>query len=258
MPDHAVDDRPGVAAQREGPGLSVRVLGCDGSWTGPGGAGSGYLVSSGPTNLVIDLGPGTFAQLQRYIDPASITAVVITHRHPDHWTDLHPLATQARFALGRVGIPVLSPAGLDRRAHLARSTALDFRPVADGDSARTGTLDLTFHRTDHPVETLAVRVDGVGRTLGYSADTGPRWPLSRLGTGLDLVLCEASYTAEQEGTLGHMSGRQAGEQGRRAGVRRLVLTHRWPTVAATAVALEAEATFGGPVEQAELGKEFVL
>jgi ribonuclease BN (tRNA processing enzyme) len=258
VPDGAVDDRPGVAAHREGPGLSVRVLGCDGSWTGPGGAGSGYLVSSGPTNLVLDLGPGTFAQLQRYIDPASVTAVVITHRHPDHWTDLHPLATQARFALGRTGIPVFSPAGFDRRAHLDGSTTLDFRPVGDGDSVRVGTLDLTFHRTDHPVETLAIRVDGAGRALGYSADTGPRWSLSRLGTGLDLVLCEASYTAQQEGTLGHMSGRQAGEQGRRARVRRLVLTHRWPTVDAEAVALEAEAAFGGRVEQAELGKEFVL
>ena len=215
-------------------------------------------MSSGPTNLVIDLGPGTFAHLQRYIDPASITAVVITHRHPDHWTDLHPLATQARFALGHVGIPVLSPAGLDRRAHLAGSTALDFRPVADGDSARIGTLDLTFHRTDHPVETLAVRVDGAGRTLGYSADTGPRWSLvtARDRPGPRLVRGLVHRRAGR--TAGHMSGRQAGEQGRRAGVRRLVLTHRWPTVAATAVALEAEATFGGPVEQAELGKEFVL
>jgi ribonuclease BN (tRNA processing enzyme) len=215
-------------------------------------------VTSGSTNLVLDLGPGTFAHLQRYIDPASVTAVVITHRHPDHWTDLHPLATQARFVLGREGIPVLSPAGLDRRADLAGSSTLDFRPTADGDSARIGALDLTFHRTDHPVETLAVRVDGAGQVLGYSADTGPRWSLTQLGTGLDLVLCEASYTADQEGDLGHMSGRQAGEQGRRAGVRRLVLTHRWPTVAAEAVALEAEATFGGPVEHAELGKEFVL
>jgi ribonuclease BN (tRNA processing enzyme) len=236
----------------------VRVLGCDGSWPGPGGAGSGYLVSSGPTHVVLDLGPGTFAHLQRYLDPAAVTAVVITHRHPDHWTDLYSLATQARFALGREAVPVFSPAGLDHRAHLVGSPTLDWRTVADGDSTRIGTLDLSFHRTDHPVETLAVRIDGAGRALGYSADTGPDWCLTRLGSGLDLVLCEASYTVEREGTLGHLSGRQAGEQGRRAQVRRLVLTHRWPTVDASAVAVEAVAAFGGPVEQAALGKEFVL
>jgi hypothetical protein len=37
-----------------------------------------------------------------------------------------------------------------------------------------------------------------------------------------------------------------------------VITHRWPTVDASAVASEAEAAFGGPVEQAVIGKEFVL
>jgi len=108
------------------------------------------------------------------------------------------------------------------------------------------------------VETLAVRIDGAGRTLGYSADTGPGWSLAELGTGLDLVLCEASYSVEHEGTAGHMSGRQAGEQAYRAGARRLVITHRWPTVPAVAVVSEAAAAFGRPVEQAEIGKEFIL
>jgi ribonuclease BN (tRNA processing enzyme) len=117
---------------------------------------------------------------------------------------------------------------------------------------------MSFHRTDHGVETLAVRVDGAGRALGYSADTGTRWSLTELGTDLDLALCEASYTAEHEGTPGHMSGREAGEQAVRARARRLVLTHRWPTVAAPSVVSEAEAAYGGPVEQAAIGKEFIL
>jgi ribonuclease BN (tRNA processing enzyme) len=71
-------------------------------------------------------------------------------------------------------------------------------------------------------------------------------------------LCEATYTAEHEGTAGHMSGRQAGESARQAEARRLVITHRWPTVDAAAVAKEAEAAFGGPVEQATIGREFRL
>ncbi len=234
------------------------MLGCDGSWTGPAGAGSGYLVSSGGTHLVLDLGPGTFAALQSHLDPALIGAVVITHGHPDHWTDLYSLVTHARVALHRESIPVYAPAGLAERAGLLASTVLDWRLVADGDVARVGAFSLSFHRTDHGVETLAVRMEGAGRTLGYSADTGPDWSLAELGTGLDLVLCEATYTIEHEGTAGHMSGRQAGEQASRAGARRLVLTHRWPTVPASDVLVEAAATFGGAVEQAELGKEFIL
>jgi ribonuclease BN (tRNA processing enzyme) len=256
--DHTLDGgatpQPGDARS----GLSVIVVGCDGSWTGPGGAGSGYLVVSGATRLLLDAGPGTFANLQQCIEPASIDAVIISHGHPDHWTDLYALSTHALLVLGRRGIPVYAPAGLAERAHLADSPAIEWHEVGDGDTAQIGLLACAFFRTDHSVETLGVRVDGGGRALGYSADTGPGWSLVELGIGLDLVLSEATYTVDHEGTAHHLSGRQAGEQARKAGAKRLVVTHRWPTIDASAVVLEAEETFGSPVEQAEIGKEFVL
>ena len=43
---------------------------------------------------------------------------------------------------------------------------------------------------------------------------------------------------------------------RAAGVRRLILTHRWPTVAADEVRREAALAFGRPVEQASMGAVF--
>ena len=55
-----------------------------------------------------------------------------------------------------------------------------------------------------------------------------------------------------------MSGRQAGEQAIRAGARRLVITHRWPTIEASSVLAEAEEAFGQSVEQAAIGKEYLL
>jgi ribonuclease BN (tRNA processing enzyme) len=241
-----------------GSGISLTVLGCDGSWTGPGGAGSGYLLAVGGTRLLVDVGPGTFANLQLHLDPLRVDAVILTHHHPDHWTDLYALATHARFVLSRGNIPVYAPAGLAERARLEDHAALQWHIVTGGDSVSIGEATCTFRRTDHTFETLAVRIEGAGRVVGYSADTGPEWSLTALGDDLDLVLCEATYTAGHEGTAGHMSGRQAGEQAHRAGARRLVITHRWPTVDAAAVAVEAVAAFGAPVEQAVIGKEFVL
>jgi ribonuclease BN (tRNA processing enzyme) len=259
-----VVDRPATVGSSDhgtGPspsGLSLVVIGCDGSWTGPGGAGSGYLVTSGTTRVLMDAGPGTFANLQRRVDPGTIDAVILSHRHPDHWTDLYSIATHAQLAQAGRSVPVYAPAGLAERAHLETSPVIAFHEVTDGNSVHIGSLTCTFHRTDHPVETLAVRIDGGGRALGYSADTGPAWSLAELGTDLDLVLCEATYTCDHEGTSHHMSGRQAGNQARAAGTRRLVVTHRWPSVSASALEVEATLAFGSPVEVAAIGKEYVL
>jgi ribonuclease BN (tRNA processing enzyme) len=239
-------------------GLSLLVLGCDGSWPGPGGAGSGYLVRSATTTVLVDAGPGTFANLQRFVDPGSVDGVVLSHAHPDHWTDIYGFDLFARYVTDRSGIPVFAPDGLERRAALSRSSALTWRRTGSGDRVAVGDLECSFTRTDHGPETLAVRIDGGGRSLGYSADSGPNWSLGELGPDLDLVLCEATFTREHEGVAGHMSARQAVMQARSAGARRTVLTHRWPTVDASAVADEAAESCGGPVEQAEIGKEFQL
>ena len=121
-----------------------------------------------------------------------------------------------------------------------------------------GGLRLTFSQTDHGPVTLAVRLEGDGTALGYSADSGPGWALGALGSGLELALCEATYTKDHEGTLRHMSARQAGSTARAAKARRLVVTHRWPTVAAEAVRAEAADAFRGPVAQAAVGRGYSL
>ncbi len=243
-----------------GDDVTLTVLGCDGSWPGPGGAGSGYLVRVADIAVVIDAGPGTFATLQTLIDPAEVDAVIISHHHHDHWTDLFAMDAQAQFGRRRrrTPLPVFAPARVAALAGAEHTSMLDWREVTHGDRTGIGETSFAFHRTDHAEETLAVRFDGAGRALGYSADSGPAWSLEELGSGLDLVLCEATYTAEHEGTAGHMSGRQAGAAAKAASAKRLVITHRWPTMAAKTVAKEAEAAFGGPVEQATIGREFRL
>ena len=254
----AAGESSGPGDKTAASGLSVVVAGCDGSWTGPAGAGSGYLVVCGATRLLVDAGPGSFANLQRWLDPSLIDAVVLSHHHPDHWLDIHALTTHAHLVLERTGLPVYAPAAVVERSLLGDSATLAWHEVSDGAVAQVGEVSVSFHRTDHSFETLAMRIDGGGRSLGYSADTGPGWSLDELGVGLDLLLSEATYTVDHEGTAGHMSGRQAGEQARRAEAGRLVITHRWPTIDPVQVVEEAEESFGGHVEQAGIGKEFIL
>lgn len=237
-------------------GLSLTVLGCDGGFPGPGGAASGYLVSGAGTNLWVDAGSGTLANLQRHLELDDLDALVLSHEHPDHRGDAEGLGVALAFAVRRRGLPVYAPAGLRRLVYHDFPGVFDWREVGDGDRASEGGLQLSFSRTDHGPETLALRVDAGGRSLGYSADTGPRWSLQALGPGLDLALCEATWVTGHEGEGQHLSADQAGTMAREAGAARLVLTHRWPRVAAQAVWEEGSAAFGAAVEQAAIGSSY--
>ena len=233
--------------------MALTVLGCDGGYPGPGGAGSGYLLRAGGRTVALDLGPGCLARLQRVLDPGSLDALVVSHEHPDHRQDLDSLAVALHFAAHPRRIPVLAPAGVRTHLYFQEWEELDWWAVADRDQVEVAGMRLRFSRTDHGPETLAVRIDAAGASLGYSADTGPLWSLEALGQSLDLALCEATWTAEEEGRAQHLSGRQAGAMARQAGARRLVITHRWPTIPASQVAEEAAGEFGDLVLAAAPG-----
>jgi ribonuclease BN (tRNA processing enzyme) len=242
-------------------GLSVTILGCSGSYPGPDRAASGYLVRTDTTAVWLDCGPGTFSALQHVIDPTAIDAIVLSHAHVDHWLDITSARTAYAYFLHRQNIPVYGTAETERYlrpliGHGDRTLA--WTTIDASTSLRIGDLDLSFARTDHPPETLAVRVDHNGRSLAYSADTGPRWSMTALGEGIDLALIEASLTIEREGAFEHLSGRQAGAMAREAGAARLVITHVVPGVDVEHQRRDAEAAFGGPVEAAAPMRRFEL
>lgn len=229
--------------------MTLTVLGRCGSYPGPGEACSGYLLQADGTTVWIDAGSGTLANLQRHVGLREIDALVLSHEHPDHWTDLTGFYVACRYYLRRDHVPVFAPASLRELAYY-RDEPIDWRVVADGESATVGSMTLAFSRTDHPPETLAVRVDGGGRSFAYSADTGPGWSFDRFGDGIDLALCEATFLREHEGKTHHLSARQAGEMARKAGVSRLVLTHLQPGTDPERSKAEGTEAFGADVDVA--------
>jgi ribonuclease BN (tRNA processing enzyme) len=58
---------------------------------------------------------------------------------------------------------------------------------------------------------------------------------------------------ERQGPRGHLTPQEAGEHGRRAGARRLVITHFSDELDPEWARQEAERGFGGPVEVAREG-----
>jgi ribonuclease BN (tRNA processing enzyme) len=242
--------------------LSVTVLGCSGTYASAGGACSGYLVRTDTTAIWLDCGPGTLANLQEHIDLRDLDAVVVSHSHPDHWLELPVLRNALRYVFGVSGVRVLGTTEtkgmLDVLCPDGVEPTLLWETICDGAHATVGDIDLRFSRTDHPVETLGVRLAAAGRTVGYTADTGPDWSLSALDpdrTGFDLAFCEATLDPELESTVQHCSARQASSMAARSGVRHLVLTH---LMAGTADARRRDAAreFDGQISIATIHERY--
>jgi len=232
--------------------MELTVLGCSGSFNGPkGGACSGYLLRSGATNIWLDCGNGSFGQLQQHIDAEDISAVVITHEHPDHCVDIYGLHVLVRYGLEREGLPVFAPTGVEQ--HLGQlvggdwGSAFAWTPIEESDRVSLGDIDLRFSRTDHPPPTYAVEATAGGKRLVYTSDTGPGWSVDAFAPGADLVLSEATYLHGEKPVEIHLSAREAGEGARRADARRLMLTHLWPRLDPHRALDEGSDAYGEPV-----------
>ena len=231
--------------------MELTVLGCSGSYGAPGGgACSGYLLRTDTTSVWVDCGNGTFGHLQEHLAVEDLTAVILTHGHPDHCVDIYGLHVLLRYGLGRENLPVFAPEGLEKFLLSLVSdwgNAFDWRAVGDGDAAKIGDIDLRFSRTDHPPPTYAVEARADGRRLIYTADTGPDWSIDAFEPGADLVLSEATYLHANRPAPIHLSAKQAGEAARAARAQRLILTHLWPRVDPAVAAAEGAEAYGASV-----------
>jgi ribonuclease BN (tRNA processing enzyme) len=245
--------------------VRVTVLGKSPSWQDADGACSGYLVDEAGTSVLMDSGSGVFGKLRRFADYLAVDAVVISHLHADHFLDLVPfsyaLLYGPRQRSGSPARPVLhAPAGardVFRRVVGAWGRedliegAFELREYRAADVLEIGPLRVRFQPVPHFTDTHAVEFAAAARRFTYGADHAPSDELVEFAGGTDLLLLEATLPEpEPEGPRGHMTPAEAGEHGRRAGARRLVITHISDELDTEWARGEAERGFGGPVELA--------
>lgn len=248
--------------------LAVKILGCSGSYAAAGGACTGYLVQSAGTNVWLDAGPGTLANLQETCSLGEIDAIVITHAHPDHWLEMPIVANALEWYEPRDPVPVYSNAHTfgEARELIGESISTVFRwnVVDSGDSVTIGEQTWSFAETEHYVPTLAIRVDVDGTSFVFTSDTGTDFGLDRFSPaagvenpGVDMALIESTFLHRvgNEGIL-HLSAAEAAEMAVAGGARRLVLTHQAPHEDRQAHLSAAQAIFGDNVVLAEVGSQY--
>ena len=214
--------------------MELTIVGCSGSVSGPDSTASCYLVRApyeGRTYaLVLDLGPGSFGQLYRYLDPAQLDAIGLSHLHPDHCLDLTGCYVAGTYSATAPWpqIALLGPAGTLARVAAAYEVpgsaeqpdlAARFDERCWARTQELGPFRVDTIAARHPVEAYSLRITGpAGESLVYTGDTGPNPALAEFSAAADLLLAEAAFSDAADNPVGPPSVRPrrcaAGHDGR--------------------------------------------
>jgi ribonuclease Z len=263
--------------------IEITLLGTGSPLVDPLRAGPATLVRAGGATLLFDCGRGVLMRAAAAgVQANQLTALVLTHLHSDHITDLNDVITSrwvttfAPAPLRIIGPPgtqavvdsLLASLAPDISYRLDHHEDLTWDPAVEVDEQVEGVVfeeqgvriiaAPTDHRPVHP--TVGFRVEHEGDSVVIAGDTVPCEGLDRLCAGAGALvhtviradLVAAIPVPRLQDILDyHSSVEQAAETAARNGVGTLVLTHYVPPLLPGAEpewrAL-AEAHFDGTVE----------
>ena len=243
--------------------IEIILTGTGSPMVDPNRAGPSTLVIAGEQTFLVDCGRGVLMRAAAAgVGAANLTALLLTHLHSDHITDLSDvITTRWVTSLGPAPLPVIGPPGTKavveatlaalapdisyRIAHHADITAppdVVVHEYAEGQVWDSAGVRITAAPTDHrPVEpTIAFRVDYDGTSVVLAGDTVPCATLDELTRGANALV----HTVIRKDLVEqiplqrlkdirdyHSSVEQAAATAARAGVDTLVLTHYVPPLA---------------------------
>jgi ribonuclease Z len=244
--------------------MDVTLLGTGSPLPDPDRAGPATLVRAGGTTLLVDAGRGVLMRLAAAgVVPPMLGAVLLTHLHSDHLSDLNDVVT-TRWVMSPQPNPltVYGPPGTGavvdgmmamlapdigyRLAHhddLVQPPEVHVVEVAPGDALTVGEVRIVVGATDHrPVEpTVGFRVEHADGAVVLGGDGIPCAGLDELCAGADAYvqtvlredLVRSVPLARFQDVLDyHSTIEQAADTAARAGVRTLLLTHYVPGIPA--------------------------
>lgn len=263
--------------------MRVTVLGKSPSWQDASGACSGYLIEEDGFRLLLDCGNGVFSKLRGHCDYVDVDTVLLSHLHADHFLDLVPYSYALTYAPRQQPVPVAGWPGTTDPArpelYAPAGAAETFRRIvgcwgSEGlieeafrlreyepwDELEAGPFHIRFCEVPHYTPTFAIELrSGDGPRFTYSADCSPNEALIDFARDTDLLLIEATLPRpERTGERGHLTPEEAGEHGRQAGAKRVVITHFSDELDSEWARERAAAAFGGQVELAHDGAVYTL
>lgn len=240
--------------------MRLTILG-SGTNLHPARAAAGYLVRTDQT-MLLDFGPRTLSNLLKTgVDRHSITHILFSHFHADHFSDFITFYFDALIYTKHGGgwRPDLTLIGPRGTKALFRSIMATFPSFANppfrvhlkevSDRAfHIGDTIIAPRRVVHvpDLNSVGYRIEYKKKTLVYSGDAQYCDSLVRLCRDADVAVLDCSFPATKPGPV-HMHAGECGRVAEEAGVDRLVLSHFYPPADRADVEAQAAERFRGTV-----------
>ncbi len=214
---------------------TLHLLGTGAAVTDPHRHTAMLAFTDGEATVVVDCGGDVVQRLLASgIALDTVSALYLTHAHPDHVCGFPLMVFKLWLSGRRRPLPVYGPdPALEQARRLLYAfdvagwdlpeirwcavPAAEHAPVLDAAAWR-----ITASPGEHNVPVTGLRVESkaTGGVVAYSSDTAPCDRIARLARGADLLVHEATGPAP-----GHTAPVEAARIARSAGAGRLLLTH---------------------------------
>lgn len=219
---------------------TVTILGTGDAFASYGRSQSGYLVETAAGRIMMEAGPDLLGALKRNgFATDSFDLLLISHLHGDHYAGLPFLILEYMWeTLRKRTLTIAGPAHLEERTWRLMRTMfpnfeldkirrkLKFVVLEPGANKRIGKFRVSAIRSPHtkPDISLSLKVEGGGKTVVFSGDTGWNDELVTFSAGADLFLCECTYYDSAHLTF-HLNYPLLAANRDKFKVRRMVLVH---------------------------------
>ncbi|WP_066495253.1 MBL fold metallo-hydrolase [Abyssisolibacter fermentans] len=236
--------------------MKLTVLGNNGPYPRAGGACSGYLIETDDTKILLDCGNGVLSRLQKICKIDELDAIIISHLHSDHISDIFIL----KYAIGlnlekmqKAPIPLYMP--MDNECFIQQmnyNNAFNIIQIDEETTIDINNLEISFKKMTHPVESYAIKILTNNRSFVYSGDTSYNDQLPEFIKNIDFFLCEASVLEkDRKIDTPHLSVKQAAQMAQNSIVKRLLLTHFWPEYKLEDIMAEASTEYNSILQLSE-------
>lgn len=244
--------------------MELIVLGNNGPFPGAGGACSGYLLSDGNTRILLDCGNGVLSNLQKFIELEKLDAIILSHMHSDHISDMMVLryVVQIKKSRGQIDrvFDVFAPEEpAEEFKRLNTDGIFNLKPINSGLKLSYGKFNITFSEMKHPVKCFAIAIESTDKRFVYSGDTSWNEGIIEFSRDSDMLLIDAGLLSsdKKNDKAPHLTARECGIIAARSGAKKLLLTHFWPEYDINQLILEAREAFPG-AEPAILLEKYVI